>query len=145
MRLEEPECRWRFASVSRAVLATCGTDRWPHLVPVTFAVEADLVVVAVDHKPKASTDLRRLRNIADNPQVAFLADHYAEDWTHLWWVRADAVAVVTAQGPGWKDAVDLLRERYPQYRTQPPEGPVIRASVQRWSGWAASPGGRARE
>src|SRR6476646_9338561 len=115
--MEEQECRSRFSAAPRGVLATCGVDRRPHLVPVTFAVAGDVVVTAVDHKPKTTTRLRRLRNIAENPSVAFLLDHYEQDWEHLWWWRV---------------------ERYPQYRAQPPAGPVIRAEVTRWSGWSAS-------
>ncbi len=65
----------------RAVLATTGTDQRPHLVPVTFAVVGDTVVVAVDHKPKRSTDLRRLRNIRQNASVAFLVDGWSSDWS----------------------------------------------------------------
>jgi len=136
--MEEQECRSRFSAAPRVVLATCGADRRPHLVPVTFAVAGDVVVTAVDHKPKTTTRLRRLRNIAENPSVAFLLDHYEQDWEHLWWVRVDAAATVVEDGPRWEEAVGWLVERYPQYRAQPPAGPVIRAEVTRWSGWSAS-------
>ena len=138
MPMEEQECRSRFSAAPRVVLATCGADRRPHLVPVTFAVAGDVVVTAVDHKPKTTTRLRRLRNIAENSSVAFLLDHYEQDWEHLWWVRVDAAATVVEDGPRWEEAVGWLVERYPQYRAQPPAGPVIRAEVTRWSGWSAS-------
>ena len=138
MQMEEQECRSRFSAAPRGVLATCGVDRRPHLVPVTFAVAGDVVVTAVDHKPKTTTRLRRLRNIAENSSVAFLLDHYEQDWEHLWWVRVDAAATVVEDGPRWEEAVGWLVERYPQYRAQPPAGPVIRAEVTRWSGWSAS-------
>ncbi|MFI8525004.1 TIGR03668 family PPOX class F420-dependent oxidoreductase [Promicromonospora sukumoe] len=97
---------------------------------------ADEVVVAVDHKPKTTLDLKRLRNIAENPRVALLADRYDDDWTHLWWVRADGVAVVEHDGAPRAAALDALAERYPQYRERRPDGPVIRVRVTRWSGWA---------
>jgi PPOX class probable F420-dependent enzyme len=138
MRLDETDCRVRFASARHAILATCGQDRRPHLVPVTFSVDGDLVVVAVDQKPKTTVHLRRLRNIAENPHIAFLADHYAEDWSRLWWVRADAVAEVVTGGARREDAIGRLVARYPQYAADPPAGPVILASVTRWSGWAGS-------
>src|SRR6476619_720324 len=125
MQLSEQECLRRFATSPRAVLSTCGSDGLPHVVPVTFAVHDDLVVTAVDHKPKTTTALRRLRNIAENPSVAFLVDHYEDDWEHLWWVRVDAAATVVEDGPRWEEAVGWLVERYPQYRAQPPAGPVI--------------------
>ena len=47
---------------------------------------------AVDHKPKRSRALQRLENIAANPAVSLLVDDYAEDWSKLWWVRADGTA-----------------------------------------------------
>jgi PPOX class probable F420-dependent enzyme len=120
-----------------ARLATAGPDAVPHLVPVTFAVVGDVIYTAVDAKPKASTHLRRLRNIMANPRVALLADHYEDDWGQLWWARADGLAgILTAAemaGP-----CRLLAGRYPQYRDNPPPGPVIRITVSRWSGWAAA-------
>ena len=63
-------------------------------MPVTFAVQGDIIVIAIDHKPKRSMNLKRLRNIADNPRVSLLVDSYDDDWSQLWWVRADGVAAV---------------------------------------------------
>ena len=94
LRLSGPEARQRFASVPVARLATVGPDGQPHLVPVTFAVDGDHIYTAVDAKPKSSRQLRRLRNIAGNPRVAVLADHSEDDWTALWWVRADGRAAI---------------------------------------------------
>lgn len=62
------------------------------------AVEGDLIFFAVDHKPKRSTGLRRLRNIAENPAVAVIADQYADDWSTLWWARADGRAEIRDDG-----------------------------------------------
>ena len=109
----------------------------PHLVPVTFDLTDDQIVVAVDHKPKRTTALRRLANIEANPHVAFLTDHYGSDWSALWWVRADARAEVIQAGEAHHEAIVRLRRRYPQYRQQPPAGPVILATVRRWRGWQA--------
>ena len=77
-----------------ARLATAGADGQPYLVPVTFAVDDDLIYITVDHKPKTTTKLKRLRNIRENPRVALLADHYADDWDQLWWVRVDGWASI---------------------------------------------------
>lgn len=125
----------RFAAARVARLATADAAGTPHLVPVTFALEGGEVVFAVDHKPKRSTDLKRLRNIAANPAVSFLADGYDEDWTRLWWVRADGVARVLDSDP---TAVAALRAKYAQYRDRPPEGPVVRTRVTAWRAWSGS-------
>ena len=139
MRVDESECRERFGAARRVVLATCGLDRQPHLVPVTFALVGDVVVSAVDHKPKTTTRLRRLANIAENPSVSLLLDHYEDDWDRLWWVRADARATVVTDGRQWSQAIGWLVDRYPAYAATPPTGPVVRAEVTRWLGWAAGP------
>ena len=129
------EARERFASARIARLATADADGVPHVVPLVFALDGDTLYSAVDHKPKRTTELRRLRNVAANPRVAVLADHYADDdWDALWWARADGTGRVLEAAPA---AVALLRERYPQYRDAPPEGPVLAVEVHRWSGWRA--------
>jgi len=92
----------------------------------------------VDAKPKTTTNLRRLRNIAADPRVAVLADHYEQDWAGLWWVRADGVASLLDRPADMAGPLQLLAARYPQYRASPPAGPVISIRVARWSGWAAS-------
>jgi PPOX class probable F420-dependent enzyme len=125
--------RERFASARVARLATAGEDG-PHLVPIVFAVVGETIFHAVDHKPKRTTALRRLANVSVNPRVALLADHYEEDWSALWWVRADGTARVLEDAP---EAIDLLVERYPQYRERRPEGPVVALDVERISGWEA--------
>jgi PPOX class probable F420-dependent enzyme len=130
------EARARFAAARVARLATMGPDG-PHLVPVCFAVDGDLIWTAIDAKPKRPGRLRRLRNIDERPAVALLADHYDDaDWSALWWVRADGHARVHDAPPA--HALALLRERYVQYREQPPAGPAIEVRVERWSGWAAA-------
>jgi PPOX class probable F420-dependent enzyme len=140
MRLTEEDARVRLASVPVVRLATVDETGRPHLVVATFAPDfgtaADRLYTAVDAKPKTTRDLRRLRNIRANPHVAVLADHYEGDWTRLWWVRADATAEVVEDPAAMARPIALLRERYPQYRATPPEGPVIAIAVERWSGWA---------
>jgi len=121
-----------------ARLATSGADGVPHLVPVTFAVVSDEIVFAIDHKPKSTNDLRRLRNIGANPAVSFLVDEYDEDWTRLWWVRADGVARVLSAAADRAGPVRRLREKYPQYQDRPPAGVVVATTVSAWHGWSGS-------
>jgi PPOX class probable F420-dependent enzyme len=123
----------RFAAVPVARLATVDPSGAPHLVPIVFAVAGDTIFSAVDAKPKRTRALRRLANIAANPRVSVLADHYEDDWSRLWWVRADGVARVTDASPA---GLAALVARYPQYRTAPPPGPFLEIAVDRWSAWS---------
>ncbi len=156
MRLDAGAARRLFAGSAVARLATVTPAGHPHIVPVTFVLDSrpgqgDWVYTAVDHKPKSTARLQRLRNIQAHPRVALLADHYADDWTRLWWVRADGEAAVlgaAAEAAGAADAAGaagplrLLAARYPQYAARPPAGPVIAVRVDRWTGWAAAAAGR---
>ncbi len=136
VRLTEGEARGRLAAARVARLATTGSDGRPHLVPVTFAVDGDLIYTAVDHKPKTTANLRRLRNIRENPRVALLADHYSEDWSTLWWVRVDGRASIIEDTAAIRHQLDMLAERYEQYRQARPAGPVIVIAAEHWTGWA---------
>jgi len=138
VRLPEDEARARFAGVRVARLGTADAAGRPHVVVVTFAVEGDTVYTAVDQKPKSGTNLKRLRNVAENPQVTMLADEYSEDWDTLWWARADGRGAVLAGEREMAGPLRLLAERYWQYREAPPTGPVLAVTVERWSGWAGS-------
>jgi len=132
--------RERFAGARVARLATADSAGRPHLVPIVFAVAGDVVYSAVDAKPKRSTALRRLANVKANPAVSLLVDHYDEDWTTLWWVRADGRGrVLDPTDAEARRAVELLAGRYPQHRLQPPQGPVLAVDVERWSGWSFQP------
>jgi PPOX class probable F420-dependent enzyme len=136
--MDEDEARRRFALGRVARLATVSADGKPHVVPCTFAVDKDKVYIAVDHKPKTTTRLKRLANIADNPSVTMIVDYYDEDWTALWWVRADGQASVITDPAIAAGPIDLLAARYPRYRDDRPDGPVIAITVTRWSSWSAS-------
>lgn len=139
MRLGPDETRRRFAAARSARLATVSAAGGPHLVPFTFAVAGDVLYFAVDHKPKATADLRRLRNIRADDRVSALADHYEDDWSRLWWARADGHAEIVEDEERRAGPVGLLRAKYPQYRDRPPAGPVVAVTVTRWSGWRAEP------
>jgi PPOX class probable F420-dependent enzyme len=126
----------RFAAARVARLATVDDTGAPHLVPVVFALVGDVIHSAVDGKPKRHRALRRLANIAHEPRVSVLADHYDDgDWSRLWWVRADGVARVHEASPV---ALAALTAKYPQYLTAPPAGPFLEIAVRRWAAWTAS-------
>lgn len=136
--MDTDEARRRFADARVARLATVRPDGTPHLVPVTFAATGDTVYTAVDAKPKTTTQLQRLENLAAQPRCTLLVDHYDDDWSQLWWVRADGDArVVEAPQPA-HPGLALLATRYPAYAGSPPVGPLIVIEVTRWRGWSAA-------
>ena len=132
------EARAAFDTARVARLASVASDGAPHLVPIVFALDGNAIVTAVDAKPKRSTALRRLGNIAANPRVTLLVDGYDDDWDRLWWARADGAARVVDDGPDHRRAIDLLHARYAQYATVEISGPVVVVEVARWSGWEAT-------
>lgn len=130
-----------FAQSPVAMLATVGSDGAPHVVPVVFAVNIDrdppVVYTAIDAKRKSTKRLQRLANIEANPRVSILVDHYDDDWTELWWVRADGVAEIHQSGDEMASGYALLRRKYVQYQRLALDGPVVTIAVDRWAGWRA--------
>ena len=118
-------------------LATADADGIPHIVPITFALIGDTLYWAVDQKPKKTSSLKRLDNIAANPHVALLADRYDSNWDKLWWARADGLARVVTESGERKRALDVLQRRYSQYRTTPPAGEMVAIDISKWTGWEA--------
>jgi PPOX class probable F420-dependent enzyme len=136
--MESSEARKRLAESKIARLATVDEGGRPHIVPLVFVIEEDIVYFAVDGKPKTTRNLKRLQNIAANPAVAVLADHYEDDWNKLWWVRADGTARVVTDAVETKRAIDLLADRYEQYRHGRPAGPVVAIHIDRLTGWSGA-------
>lgn len=142
MQLDDDACRARLGPVPVARLATVAPNGAPHLVPITFALRGDAgrggeLCFAIDHKPKSTTDLARLRNLRHEPRVAVLGDGYDDDWSRLWWVRLDGVAR-EIPGDEREPVLDDLARKYPQYRDRRPEGTVVAVEVVRWSGWSGA-------
>jgi PPOX class probable F420-dependent enzyme len=121
-----------------ARLATVGADGRPHIVPITFGLDDQTLYFAVDFKPKRTTNLKRLINIASNPAVSVLIDHYESDWDRLWWVRLDGTARIVMEPAEVERALNLLAERYEQYRTTRPMGPVVAITIERMTGWSGA-------
>jgi PPOX class probable F420-dependent enzyme len=138
-RLDDAEARSRLGAARVGRLATVTPEGRPHVVPVCFALDGDVVYSAVDDKPKATRSLTRLDNVRASPGAALLVDHYDEDWQRLWWVRADGEArVLEESAPEHRRAAELLRGKYDQYRDHR-LGSVIALHVQSWRSWAATP------
>lgn len=127
----------RLTAARVARLATTDPDGRPHLVPIVFALEGRTLYTAVDKKPKRSTKLRRIENARARPDVTILVDHYDEDWHRLWWIRLRGRARVLDEGEERELALTLLKEKYPQYRADPPDGPVLAVDVTEVRDWSA--------
>ena len=118
-------------------LATADARATPHLVPVCFVVSEGALYITIDQKPKGDPRaLKRLKNIIENPAVAFVADRYDEDWTRLGWVMLRGPAEILGDGVEHDRAQALLRSRYPQYRGMELDGlPVIAIRIERVTSW----------
>ncbi|HET7399425.1 MAG TPA: pyridoxamine 5'-phosphate oxidase family protein [Intrasporangium sp.] len=139
MRLAAGEARARLAERDHGILCTVHASRGVDAVPVVFVIDADdFVGVPVDLvKPKSSWRLQRERNLEADPRAVLLVDHWdREDWSRLWWVRAE-LRWEADPPPGREAALaELLASRYAQYRDQP----FVRVLVLRVvgvTGWAA--------
>jgi PPOX class probable F420-dependent enzyme len=139
-----PEARALLEGGRVGRLATVDARGAPHVVPVCFALftppdGAVRIYSVVDEKPKRTTRLQRVRNIEAQPQVAFVVDRYAEDWSELAWVMVRGSAQVLDGGEEYCSALAALRAKYEQYRSMDLEGrPLIRLVPQRVNGWNAS-------
>ncbi|KQU35022.1 TIGR03668 family PPOX class F420-dependent oxidoreductase [Rhodococcus sp. Leaf233] len=131
----------RFTDAPRAQLSTINPNGTPHLVPIVFAVAptGDRIYTAIDWKPKTTQKLQRLENIHADPAVSLIVDHYSDDWSQLWWIRADGNArIVDAGSAEGTVGTDTLVAKYIQYTNNRPEGPVIVIDKLSWRSWSAS-------
>jgi PPOX class probable F420-dependent enzyme len=146
MNIEDRRRMVTAARVGR--LATVTANGRPHVVPCCFVLATvgvgerveDVLYSAVDAKPKSTLDLKRLDNVRASPAASLVIDHYDDDWTALWWVRLDGSATVLDPGPETDRALELLADKYEQYRTTAPPGAVLRIAVTGWADWTADSG-----
>lgn len=112
----------------------------PRVLPVTFAIVAEDLWTAIDQKPKRNPadEIARVRYLRRRPQAALCADHYEDDWSRLWWVRASGCGAILEAAEERRRALAVLSAKYPQYRDEPPEGAVLALEIAEWRGWSAS-------
>ena len=122
-----------------ARLATLDAHRRPHLIPICFVWDGSVFYSAIDHKPKrvVPTQLARIKNIKETPDVALLVDHYDEDWTRLWYVLVRGEAELVSSPVERKRAIQRLRAKYPQYneRMLDDDAPVLRITPLQVVAW----------
>jgi PPOX class probable F420-dependent enzyme len=134
---------WALAMLREARVGRLGTadaSGRPLVVPVCFVFDGAAIYSAVDDKPKRTRALRRLRNVAENPQASVLVDVWDEDWTRLAWVAVDGHADVLTDGEAFTRALRLLRDKYGQYRAMnlARDGAVLRVRADRVRAWRAA-------
>ncbi|MEA2660715.1 MAG: hypothetical protein QOH08_287 [Chloroflexota bacterium] len=109
------------------------------MVPVCFAWLPPSVYTAIDGKPKRTTLLRRVRNIAETGRASLVVDRWSEDWKNLAYVLVEGPAVVLEDGRERDEALILLTAKYPQYDDLPLAGSlVIRLTAEHTVEWHAS-------
>jgi PPOX class probable F420-dependent enzyme len=124
-----------------AHLATANREALPHNIPLCFCFDgATRFYFVIDEKPKLRPGggLRRMRNIAENPRVALVVDHYEEDWGCLAYVLVHGTAHVVEDPNEYMLGLRNLRDKYPQYRAMalnPERNPIVRIDAARVHVW----------
>lgn len=140
--LDEPRVRDFIVAARVARLATVSGAGAPHNIPLCFWFDGTRFYFAIDEKPKRKhgTELKRMRNIAENSRVALLIDHYEEDWTQLGYVLVHGSAQIVTEPREYLLALRNLRDKYLQYRTMElteDRNPIVRIDPQRIHAWGA--------
>jgi hypothetical protein len=141
VRLSETEALARLAAHDHGTLCTVHARRGVDAVPVVYAVDdAGFVGVPIDRiKPKATSRLQRERNLEADPRAVLLIDHWdRDDWSRLWWVRAEL---------RWQPGTDAraaalasqLAERFPPYRRDQAIVRLLQLRIVNITGWTARP------
>jgi PPOX class probable F420-dependent enzyme len=117
-----------------ARLALLDEEDLPRVLPVTFAVFEGAVWSAIDQKPKRTAEPARVRRLRRRPEAALLVDRYDDDWSQLAWVELRGPVSIEPLGA----ALDALAEKYPQYVTERPQGPLLRLAPERCACWRAA-------
>jgi Pyridoxamine 5'-phosphate oxidase len=141
MRLAHADALVRLVAHDHGVLCTLHAERGVDAVPVVYVTDEDgYVGVPIDRvKAKSSFQLQRVRNLEADARATLLVEQWdREDWSQLWWVRAE----LRWQGDDVADREESLTtelsRRYSQYQDRPFER-VLVLRIVTVSGWSASP------
>lgn len=140
VKLRADEARTRLAAHVHGVLCTMHPERGPDPQPVVFALTDDgHVGVPIDRvKPKSSSRLKREDNLAADPLATLLVEHWEiEDWSRLWWVRAELRHVPQPPLAVTEDLADRLANSVPQYADKPFDR-ILVCRVVGVTGWSAA-------
>jgi PPOX class probable F420-dependent enzyme len=122
-------------------LATADQSGQPHVIPIVFATDGERLYTPLDRKPKrvGSMELKRVRNLVENPRVAVVVDHYEEDWSKLTWLLVKGTGTLVESGEEYDVGVQLLEKKYPQYERMRLQGqPLIVITPFDITSWKAN-------
>ncbi len=141
-RFQEPAVRDFIASARIGHLATVSGAGEPHNIPLCFWFDGSRFYFVIDEKPKrnSGTEIKRMKNIAENPRVALVIDHYDEDWNRLAYVLIHGDARIVEDDAEYATAIQHLRHKYAQYHAMlltQERNPAIRIEPQRVHIWGA--------
>lgn len=141
-QLSQPALREFLIAERVARMATAGKSGEPHVIPICFWFDGARFYFAIDEKPKhrSGLALKRMRNIAENPRVAIIVDHYEDDWSHLAYVMIRGTAQVVDDNEEYMLALRNLRDKYRPYRAMPlspDRNPIVRITPDRVNAWGS--------
>jgi len=141
-RLTEPAIREFIESARIAHLATASGAGEPHNIPLCFWFDGASFYFVIDEKPKrkTGTGIKRMKNIAENPRVALVIDHYDEDWNRLAYVLVHGEARIVDDEAEYALAIQHLRHKYSQYHAMlltRENNPAVRIEPLRVHAWGA--------
>ena len=114
-------------------VATSGTSGMPHAVPVCHALSGGKIVFA------SGDEGRKVKNLAENPQVTVVVDAYSDTWSTLRGVMIQGRARVVQRGPRFRRGRDLLYRKYPQYPREaalsPSDSVIVEVTPVRIFSW----------
>lgn len=123
-----------------AHLATVSGAGEPHNIPLCYWFDGARFYFVIDEKPKrnSGTAIKRMKNIAENPRVALVIDHYEEDWSRLAYVLIGGIARIVDDDDEYARAIQHLRHKYAQYHAMlltQEKNPAVRIDPERVHAW----------
>ena len=119
MRVKPTQVEIAFIKSHRvARLATSDKSGLPQVTPICYAFNGKTIYTPLDKKPKRVPvrELKRVRNIVENPNISLVIDDYYEDWSRLCFIIIKGKASLIHRGKEYIESLRMLSEKYIQYR-----------------------------
>jgi nitroimidazol reductase NimA-like FMN-containing flavoprotein (pyridoxamine 5'-phosphate oxidase superfamily) len=115
-------------------VATAGAAGIPHAVPVCHVLAGGKLYFG------SGDDGRKVKNIAENPNVTVVIDAYSDTWSLLRGVMIQGRAsAIIERGPRFRRVRDLLYRKYPQYprdaALSPSDSVIVEVTPARVFAW----------